>query len=294
MLIELRDVFFSYLSHTPFQVQALEGISLSIHRGESIGIVGRTGCGKSTLAQHLNGLLLPEAGQVLVNGIDTRTRGAASKDIRKKVGLVFQYPEDQFFEESVFKEIAFAPRNMGIEGKELEEKVQWAMEMVGLDFTGLKDKSPFELSGGQMRRVAIASILSMQPEVLVLDEPTAGLDPQGKRLILGKLQELREKHGLTLVIISHSMEDLARIVERIIIMDRGKIAFDGSIRQAFSQGDFIKQFGILPPVVSQVASLLRSRGFPVNPEVLTPAELAEEIRVKVMEKKERGSCWVEA
>lgn len=294
MLIEVKNVSFSYLAHTPFQVQALRGVSLSIAPGESIGIVGRTGCGKSTLAQHLNGLLLPEEGQVLVDGVDTRVKGEASKNIRKKVGLVFQYPEDQFFEESVFAEIAFAPKNMGIAGEELEGKVRWAMEMVGLPFESLKDKNPFELSGGQMRRVAIASILSMQPEVLVLDEPTAGLDPQGKRFILGKLQELREKHGLTLVIISHSMEDLAKIVERIVIMDQGKIAFDGPIRKAFSQGDFIRRFGIVPPVVSQVAWLLRSRGFAINPEVLTPAELAEEIRTKILEKREKGSCWVEA
>lgn len=260
---------------------------MSITQGESIGIVGRTGCGKSTLVQHFNGLLIPEEGQVLVEGVDTRVKGEALKAIRRKVGLVFQYPEDQFFEENVFQEIAFAPKNMGVEGKELEERVRWAMEMVGLDFTTLRDKSPFELSGGQMRRVAIASILSMQPEVLVLDEPTAGLDPQGKRLILGKLRKLREEHALTLVIVSHSMEDLAQIVDRIVIMDRGKIAFDGPIRVAFSQGDFVKQFGIFPPVVAQVASLLRSRGFEINPGVLTPAELAEEIQVKILEKKER-------
>lgn len=287
MLIEVSSVFFSYLPRTPFQVRALEGVSLSIAQGESIGIVGRTGCGKSTLVQHFNGLLIPEEGYVLVEGVDTRVKGEALKAIRRKVGLVFQYPEDQFFEENVFREIAFAPKNMGVEGKELEERVRWAMEMVGLDFVALRDKSPFELSGGQMRRVAIASILSMQPEVLVLDEPTAGLDPQGKRLILGKLRKLREEHTLTLVIVSHSMEDLAQIVDRIVIMDRGKIAFDGPIRVAFSQGDFVKQFGIFPPIVSQVASLLRSRGFEINPGVLTPAELAEEIRVKILEKKER-------
>lgn len=287
MLIEVRNIFFSYLPRTPFQVRALEGVSLNITQGESIGIVGRTGCGKSTLVQHFNGLLIPEEGQVLVEGVDTRVKGEALKAIRRKVGLVFQYPEDQFFEENVFQEIAFAPKNMGVEGKELEERVRWAMEMVGLDFATLRDKSPFELSGGQMRRVAIASILSMQPEVLVLDEPTAGLDPQGKRLILGKLRKLREEHALTLVIVSHSMEDLAQIVDRIVIMDRGKIAFDGPIRVAFSQGDFVKQFGIFPPVVAQVASLLRSRGFEINPGVLTPVELAEEIRVKILEKKER-------
>lgn len=292
MLIELRNVSFSYLSHTPFEVQALKNVSLSISPGESIGIVGRTGCGKSTLVQHLNGLLLPKEGQVLVDGVDTKTKGEVLKNIRRRVGLVFQYPEDQFFEETVFREIAFAPKNMGVEDQELEARVRWAMAMVGLDFESLKDKSPFELSGGQMRRVAIASILSMQPEVLVLDEPTAGLDPVGKRLILGKLRELRDKHGLTLVVVSHSMEDLSHIVERIVIMEKGEIAFDGSIRKAFSQGDFVRKLGILPPVVSQVALALRLRGFNINPEVLTPYELAEEIRIKILERKEKGSCWV--
>jgi len=294
MLITVENVSFSYLPGTPFEVQALRDISLVIGRGESIGIVGRTGCGKSTLVQHFNGLLLPEKGRVLVSGVDTRVKGIALQEIRRKVGLVFQYPEDQFFEERVFDEIAFAPRNMGVGGNELVKRVQRAMEMVGLSYEDLKDKSPFELSGGQMRRVAIASILSMSPEVLVLDEPTAGLDPQGKRLILEKLNELRMQHAVTLIIVSHSMEDLAKVAERIIIMDQGRIAFDGPIRKAFSQGEFIKQFGILPPAVSQVASLLRERGFAVSTEVLTPWELAEEIRRKVLEKREKGPCWVEA
>jgi len=293
-LITVENVSFSYLPGTPFEVQALRDISLVIGRGESIGIVGRTGCGKSTLVQHFNGLLLPEKGRVLVSGVDTRVKGIALQEIRRKVGLVFQYPEDQFFEERVFDEIAFAPRNMGVGGNELVKRVQRAMEMVGLSYEDLKDKSPFELSGGQMRRVAIASILSMSPEVLVLDEPTAGLDPQGKRLILEKLNELRMQHAVTLIIVSHSMEDLAKVAERIIIMDQGRIAFDGPIRKAFSQGEFIKQFGILPPAVSQVASLLRERGFAVSTEVLTPWELAEEIRRKVLEKREKGPCWVEA
>ncbi len=293
-MITVENVSFSYLPGTPFEVQALRDISLVIGRGESIGIVGRTGCGKSTLVQHFNGLLLPEKGRVLVSGVDTRVKGIALQEIRRKVGLVFQYPEDQFFEERVFDEIAFAPRNMGVGGNELVKRVQRAMEMVGLSYEDLKDKSPFELSGGQMRRVAIASILSMSPEVLVLDEPTAGLDPQGKRLILEKLNELRMQHAVTLIIVSHSMEDLAKVAERIIIMDQGRIAFDGPIRKAFSQGEFIKQFGILPPAVSQVASLLRERGFAVSTEVLTPWELAEEIRRKVLEKREKGPCWVEA
>lgn len=176
MFVSVENISFTYLPNTPFAVQALRGVSFSVERGESIAILGRTGCGKSTLVQHLNALLIPQEGRVVVDGVDTRMRGQVLKEIRRKVGLVFQYPEDQIFEETVFQEIAFAPRNMGIEGEELKERVRWAMEVVGLDYEDLKDKSPFELSGGQMRRVAIASILSMRPEVLVLDEPTAGLD----------------------------------------------------------------------------------------------------------------------
>ena len=285
MFIKLENISFTYLPGTPLAVTALEDIDLEIERGESIGIVGRTGCGKSTLIQHFNALLIPQSGRVLVDGVDTGKKGAPLQEIRRKVGLVFQYPEDQFFEETVFKEVAFAPRNLGVEGKELEDKVKWSLEAVGLDFEAVKDKSPFELSGGQMRRVAIASILSMEPEALVLDEPTAGLDPEGKRIILGQLEKLQKERGLTLIIVSHSMEDLARVAKRIIIMDKGKIKFDDDIRQVFSQVEWIKSLGIFPPVTAQVAWLLRGRGFDVTPGVLTPQELAEEIQLKVLEGK---------
>ena len=285
MFIKLENISFTYLPGTPLAVTALEDIDLEIERGESIGIVGRTGCGKSTLIQHFNALLIPQSGRVLVDGVDTGKKGAPLQEIRRKVGLVFQYPEDQFFEETVFKEVAFAPRNLGVEGKELEDKVKWSLEAVGLDFEAVKDKSPFELSGGQMRRVAIASILSMEPEALVLDEPTAGLDPEGKRIILGQLEKLQKERGLTLIIVSHSMEDLARVAKRIIIMDKGKIKFDDDIRQVFSQVEWIKSLGIFTPVTAQVAWLLRERGFDVTPGVLTPQELAEEIQLKVLEGK---------
>jgi len=285
VFIKLENISFTYLPGTPLAVTALEDIDLEIERGESIGIVGRTGCGKSTLIQHFNALLIPQSGRVLVDGVDTGKKGAPLQEIRRKVGLVFQYPEDQFFEETVFKEVAFAPRNLGVEGKELEDKVKWSLEAVGLDFEAVKDKSPFELSGGQMRRVAIASILSMEPEALVLDEPTAGLDPEGKRIILGQLEKLQKERGLTLIIVSHSMEDLARVAKRIIIMDKGKIKFDDDIRQVFSKVEWIKSLGIFPPVTAQVAWLLRERGFDVTPGVLTPQELAEEIQLKVLEGK---------
>ncbi|HQE25804.1 MAG TPA: energy-coupling factor transporter ATPase [Candidatus Atribacteria bacterium] len=285
MFIKLEQVSFTYLPGTPLAVKALKDINLEIERGESIGIVGRTGCGKSTLIQHFNALLIPESGRVLVDGVDTSEKKAPLREIRRRVGLVFQYPEDQFFEESVFQEVAFAPRNLGIEGKELEDRVKWSLEAVGLDFATIKDRSPFELSGGQMRRVAIASILSMEPEALVLDEPTAGLDPEGKGIILNQLKELQKEKNLTLILVSHSMEDLARVAQRLIVMDEGRIELDDDIRRIFSQVERIKELGIFPPVTAQVAWLLRERGFDVDPGVLTPRELAEEIHLKVLEGK---------
>lgn len=285
MFIKLEQVSFTYLSGSPLATKALEDIDLEIERGESIGIVGRTGCGKSTLIQHFNALLIPQSGRVLVDGVDTREKKAPLREIRRRVGLVFQYPEDQFFEESVFQEVAFAPRNLGIEGRELEERVKWSLEAVGLDFATIKDRSPFELSGGQMRRVAIASILSMEPEALVLDEPTSGLDPEGKRIILNQLKNLQKQKKLTLIFVSHSMEDLARVVKRIIVMDKGRIKLDDDIRRVFSQVEHIKELGIFPPVTAQVAWLLRGRGFDIDSGVLTPQELAEEIHLKILEGK---------
>jgi len=284
MFIRLEHVYFTYFPDTPFETRVLRDINLVINRGESIGIVGRTGCGKSTLVQHFNALLLPQQGEVWVDGTNTKTRGVNLKEIRKKVGLVFQYPEHQMFEETVFKEVAFGPRNMGITGEALEETVRWAIAMVGLDYEEVKDRTPFELSGGQMRRVAIASILSMRPEVLVLDEPTAGLDPQGKKSILLKLKELREKEGLTLVLVSHSMEDLVIVCERILVMHDGQIVIDGAPREVFTQFS-LEQYGIKPPITVQTAFMLRERGFNIEPSLLTPQELAEAILKEVLEKR---------
>lgn len=290
MFIFVENVSFTYLINTPFAVQALRNVSFSIGRGESVAILGRTGCGKSTLVQHLNGLLIPQEGKVIVDGVDTRVRGSALREIRQKVGLVFQYPEDQMFEETVFREIAFAPRNMGVEGSELEARVRWAMEVVGLEYDALKDRSPFELSGGQMRRVAIASILSMKPEVLVLDEPTAGLDPQGRRALLDQLQELRKQWGLTIVVVSHNVEDVARIAERVIVLEEGSIVFDGSVREFFAQEDQMRRYGIIPSALLRVAFLLKARGFSINPP-LTSYELYREIEEKVLTRKR--PCSVE-
>ncbi len=284
MFIRLERVHFTYFPGTPFETKALRDVNLVIDKGESVGIVGRTGCGKSTLVQHFNALLLPQQGEVWVDGINTKTKGINLKNIRKKVGLVFQYPEHQMFEETVFNEVAFGPRNMGITGEALEETVRWAIAMVGLDYEEIKDRTPFELSGGQMRRVAIASILSMRPEVLVLDEPTAGLDPQGKRSILLNLKELRKKEGLTLVLVSHSMEDLVIVCERILVMHDGQIAIDGTTREVFTQFS-LEEYGIKPPVTVQTAFMLRQKGFDVEPSLLTPHELAEAVLKKILEKK---------
>jgi len=282
VFIRLENVFYSYFQHTPFEVQALKNITLTINRGESIGIIGRTGCGKSTLIQHFNALLIATQGSVLIDGEKIQKKSSQLKNIRKKIGLVFQYPEHQIFEETVFDEVAFGPRNIGISGQKLEETVKWALESVGLEYQDIHKKNPFELSGGQMRRVAIASILSMRPEALVLDEPTAGLDPEGKRLILKKLKTLREENGTTLVLVSHSMDDLAMIAERIIVMDQGAIGLDSSVRQIFSQGKTLECYGIKPPTTARIAELLREKGFDIGNGILTAQELSERIAEKIL------------
>jgi energy-coupling factor transport system ATP-binding protein len=282
VFIRLENVYYSYFQHTPFEVQALKNVTLTIDRGESVGIIGRTGCGKSTLIQHFNALLFPTQGFVMIDGDKIQKKGSQLRGIRKKIGLVFQYPEHQIFEETVFDEVAFGPRNNGVGGEELEETVKWALESVGLDYQELHKKNPFELSGGQMRRVAIASILSMRPEALILDEPTAGLDPEGKRLILRKLKDLREENQTTLVFVSHSMDDLAMIAERIIVMDQGTIGLDGSVRHIFSQGKILDQYGIKPPTTARIAELLRKKGFDIEEGILTAQELSEQIEEKIL------------
>lgn len=283
----MKDVSFRYFPGTPFEVEALSQISLSIEKGEIIGIIGRTGCGKSTLIQHMNALLIPESGWVRVSGIETGKKGPALREIRQRVGLVFQYPEHQIFEETVFSEVAFGPKNMGITESRLEETVRWSIESVGLDYSEIKDKSPFELSGGQMRRIAIAGVLAMRPEVLILDEPTAGLDPEGRKSILGKVVHLRREWGMTVIIVSHSMEDLALFAERILVMDSGQIKQDGSVRDIFSHPEKLDHFGLRPPVTTRTAFLLQARGLPISTGVLNPRELASEI-ISALEKRRQA------
>lgn len=285
MFIRLENVFYSYFQNTPFEVQALKNITLTIDRGESVGIIGRTGCGKSTLIQHFNALLFPTQGSIIIDDEKIQKKSSQLRGIRRKIGLVFQYPEHQIFEETVFDEVAFGPRNNAVSGQKLEETVKWALESVGLDYQEIYKKNPFELSGGQMRRVAIASILSMRPEALVLDEPTAGLDPEGKRLILKKLKTLREDYGTTLVLVSHSMDDLALIAERIIVMDHGTIGLDSSVRQIFSQGKTLECYGIKPPTTTRIAELLWDKGFDIGKGILTAQELSEQIAEKILKRR---------
>ncbi|GFN36901.1 energy-coupling factor transporter ATPase [Tepidimicrobium xylanilyticum] len=275
MLIKLENVSYVYNPNTPFERKALDNVNISINEGDFVGLIGHTGSGKSTLVQHLNGLLKPTSGKVIVDGVDI-TKETNLKDIRQKVGLVFQYPEHQLFEETIYKDIAFGPKNLGLKEEEIEERVIRAMELVGLDYESLKDRSPFELSGGQKRRVAIAGVLAMNPKVLILDEPTAGLDPRGRDEILGRLEILHQE-GITIILVSHSMEDIARLVNRIIVMHKGKIAMEGETREIFKQADKLTELSLGIPQVTSFMREYKNRGNQVKDIVLTVKEAKEEI-----------------
>jgi energy-coupling factor transport system ATP-binding protein len=257
---------------TPLARQALANVNVSIERGELVAIIGRTGSGKSTLIQHFNGLLKPDSGSVVVGGRDIWRKGVALRDIRRKVGLVFQYPEHQLFEETVAADIAFAPRNLAMSEAEVDEAVREAMRVVDLDYDALCARSPFELSGGQKRRVAIAGVLAMRPEVLVLDEPTAGMDPRGREEVLAEIRQLHETHGYTIVLVSHSMEDVARFAERLIVMDGGAVVMEGSPREVFRNREDLVRMGLGVPQVTGLMAELAARGLPYAEDVITVEE----------------------
>src|SRR5690625_1362465 len=259
MKIEIKNVSYIYNQGNPYEKKALDSVNLEINTGEFIGIIGHTGSGKSTLVQHLNGLMVPTSGNVIVGGIDTKDNKASKIDIRKNVGLVFQYPEHQLFEETIYKDIAFGPKNLGCTEEEIEERVKWACDLVGLDFENMKDESPFELSGGQKRRVAIAGVVAMKPKFLVLDEPTAGLDPKGRDEILDQVERLHKETGMTVILVSHSMEDVARYVERIIVMNRGEKMLDGTPREVFRHYKELEKVGLAAPQVTYVMHDLKER-----------------------------------
>lgn len=260
MSIEVKNLMHTYMKGTVFEHKALNDISITIEDGEFVGLIGHTGSGKSTFIQHLNALLKPSDGHIIIDGTDITQKGVPLKKIRQTVGLVFQYPEHQLFEETVFKDVAFGPQNLGLSQQEVEERVKEALGLVGLDFDKIKDQSPFELSGGQKRRVAIAGVLAMQPKVLILDEPTAGLDPKGRDEILGEIKRLHEMQKLTVILVSHSMEDIANLVDRIIVMSKGKIVMTDTPRNVFKQSELLYSIGLGVPQVTRLVNELRKKG----------------------------------
>ena len=277
MSIELKHVSYVYSPGSPFERQALHDLNLRIDDGEFIALVGHTGCGKSTLVQHFNGLLAPTSGQVLVDGEDLNADKANRRAIRQKVGLVFQYPEYQLFEETVAKDIAFGPRNQGLSDAEIQSRVHEAMDMVHLDYAKYAERSPFELSGGQMRRVAIAGVLAMQPKTLVLDEPAAGLDPRGRDRILGMIKEMHQQRGVTIVMVSHSMDDIASLATRIVVMDHGTIIASGTPREIFHDRSMMENAGLGIPAPALLCQQLHARGLDLPDDLYTMDEMAEAI-----------------
>ena len=273
MPIEVVNATYIYMPGTPFETRALDGVSLSIADGEFVGVIGHTGSGKSTLVQHLNALLKPTLGSVYVNGLNLNDKDTNLRDVRRAVGLVFQYPEYQLFEETVRKDIAFGPNNLGLDAADVEARVREAAQIVGLS-EDLLDRSPFDLSGGQKRRVAIAGDLAMRPNVLVLDEPAAGLDPRGRREMLALVRDYHARGGVTVIMVSHSMDDVARMCSRIIVMNHGKVAFDAPPAQVFAHGDELAAIGLGIPACAQLANRLREKGFEIPSGMFEMEELA--------------------
>ena len=263
-ILQVQNLTHTYSAGTPFEHTALEHINFTVHRGEFIGIIGHTGSGKSTLMQHLNGLLKPTAGSILLDGKDIWSDKKLTRQARFRVGLVFQYPEYQLFEETVYKDIAFGPKNMGLSKEEIDRRVRQAAEFVGLTEQQLQ-VSPFDLSGGQKRRVAIAGVIAMEPEVLILDEPTAGLDPVGREEILMNIQRYREAKNATIMMVSHSMNDVARLSDRLLVLSGAHIAMDGTLDEVFRHADELEKIGLDIPQITRIFMRLRELGLPVQP-----------------------------
>ena len=263
-ILQIQDLSHLYSAGTPFEHKALDAVSFSVERGEFIGIIGHTGSGKSTLMQHMNGLLKPTSGQILLDGEDIWKDKKTVRQARFRVGLVFQYPEYQLFEETVYKDIAFGPKNMGLKADEVDRRVREAAGFVGLTEEQLK-VSPFDLSGGQKRRVAIAGVIAMEPEVLILDEPTAGLDPVGREEILENIQAYRRAKNATIMMVSHSMSDVARLTDRLLVMNNARLAMDGTPDEVFRRASELVEMGLDIPEVTRVFLRLQEMGLPVEP-----------------------------
>ena len=274
--ITVEKLSYFHGKDTPYEIKALDGIDLKIQKGMITGLIGHTGSGKSTLVQMFNGILRPHEGKVLLDGEDIWKRPKDIRKIRFRVGLVMQYPEYQLFEETIYKDIAYGPKNMGLSESEIDERVREAAEFAGLD-ADLLEKSPFDLSGGQKRRAAIAGIIAMRPELLILDEPAAGLDPRGRDSIFQNIAEYQKKSGSTVLIVSHSMEDMARYCERLVVMSGGKIMLEGNCRDVFSHADLLESVGLDIPQITKLTMMLRERGIELDSSVYTVEEAFEKI-----------------
>ncbi|MEG0308301.1 MAG: energy-coupling factor transporter ATPase [Clostridium sp.] len=283
MSIKIENLTHVYMPRTPFEKIALSDVSININDGEFVALIGHTGSGKSTLIQHMNGLLKPNSGKIIVDGVDITSDGVKLADIRKKVGLVFQYAEYQLFEETIEKDIMFGPKNLGLTDEEAIERAKRAMEMVGLDYETYKNKSPFDLSGGQKRRVAIAGVVAMEPKVLILDEPTAGLDPKGRDEILSELYKLHEDYNITVILVSHSMEDVAKVADRILVMDNGKCVLDGAPNQIFREVETLEEVGLAVPQVTYLIRELNKVGFQLPDDIFTLEQAKKEL-LRILEK----------
>ena len=278
-ILEVKNLNHIYSVGTPFEHQALKDVSFTAERGEFIGVIGHTGSGKSTLMQHLNGLLKPTSGQILLDGKDIWTDKATTRQSRFRVGLVFQYPEYQLFEETVYKDIAYGPKNMGLKQDEIDRRVREAARLVGLTDEQL-EVSPFDLSGGQKRRVAIAGVIAMEPEILILDEPTAGLDPKGREEILKNIEDYRRKHNATVMMVSHSMDDVARLTDRLLVMNGSELAMDGTPAEVFARAEELVAMGLNIPQVTRVFLELKAMGLPVEPVYTIDQAVAALKRIK--------------
>lgn len=283
MSIKIESLTHVYMPGSPFEKVALKDINLTIDDNDFVALIGHTGSGKSTLIQHLNGLLSPTKGKIYIDGIDITEKNVKLVDIRKKVGLVFQYSEYQLFEETIEKDIEFGPKNLGLSDEEIHQRVVKAMEMVGLDYEEYKDKSPFDLSGGQKRRVAIAGVIAMNPKTLILDEPTAGLDPKGRDDILAQIKKLHDDYGMTIILVSHSMEDVANIADKVIVMNNGSVELQGPIDIVFKEVEKLESIGLGVPQVTYLMLKLKALGFDVSDGIYTIKQAKEEI-IKLLNK----------
>lgn len=277
MSIVVSNLNFIYSPNTPFETVALKNVSFEIKTGEFVALIGHTGSGKSTLIQQLNGLIKPTSGSIVINGVDITKQNAKLTEVRRKVGLVFQYPEYQLFDETVQKDIAFGPKNMGLSDEEINKRVKTSMDLVGMSFEKYKDKSPFELSGGQKRRVAIAGVLAMSPEVLILDEPAAGLDPKAKNEILGNIKKIHAKTNNTIILVSHSMSDVSEIADRLLVMNKGQIEYFDTPVNVFKNEERLKEIGLDVPDAIKLKNILNKCGYSISDEVLSIEQIKSEI-----------------